>query len=117
MSADFVSELSGQDEIQIEFTKEDGKKRRIPVWFAVEGKKVELLPMHGLNTKWFIDVERSGRLAVSVGSAVLRATPEIVKDVQTIERIKKHFAEKYGDDDVRKYYPTSQVALTIRLQA
>jgi hypothetical protein len=40
----------------------DGRSRVIPVLFTVNGDKIDLLPMYGVKTKWFIDVEKSGSL-------------------------------------------------------
>ncbi|MGD0477080.1 MAG: hypothetical protein ABSB29_02805 [Nitrososphaerales archaeon] len=36
-------------------------------------------------------------------------------DVVAVDEMKQHFSLKYGPGEVRKYYPTSEVALEISL--
>ncbi len=115
MGEGFASALSGQDEVQIEFAKADGRRRKIPVWFAVEGGDLELLPMLGTKTKWFGDVERNGMLVLSARGQSMAAAPKVLRERDAVERVKRHFAAKYGEDDVKRYYPTSEVALAIKL--
>jgi hypothetical protein len=44
-SKEFAEALSGQNEVQISFVRsKSGKARTIPVWFTVEGGRVQLLP-------------------------------------------------------------------------
>ncbi len=111
----FAASLMGEEEVLISFVKRNGKKRTIPVWFVVEGDQVEFLPMYGLKTKWFMDVEAKGKLEVRSRKQVKSAVPRVVKDPQVVDRIKERFGVKYGESDVRKYYPTSEVALVVRV--
>jgi hypothetical protein len=69
--------------------------------------------MHGLNTMWFQDVERSGRMEVTAKGRTTSTPFEIVRDVGKVEHVKKRFSLKYGESDVGKYYPTSEVAIEI----
>lgn len=115
MPSDLAGPLSGEQEVQIEFVKKEGRRRKIPVWFTLEGRTLELLPMYGLKTKWFQDVERAGKVEVVSKGASVSRSPTIVREKAAVDAIKKRFAAKYGADDVRKYYPTSQVALRIQL--
>ena len=107
---------SNEQEVQITFTRaSDGKRRTIPVWFALNNGKMELLPMYGLKTKWFIDVEKSGRVGLRVKDWKKDVGPGFVRDPHTVDSIKRRFGAKYGEGNVKKYYPTSEVALEIRL--
>jgi hypothetical protein len=113
---EFVDALSGQNEVQISFVKgKNGKMRTIPIWFAVEEGRLQLLPMYGLRTKWFQDVEKSGNVELSVKNQKLSVSPSIIRDEAKIEHIKVVFARKYGVADVKRYYPTSEVAFEIPL--
>ena len=107
--------LSGENEVQVEFVRKDGRKRKIPVWFSVNGRTLELLPMYGLKTKWFEAVERTGRMDIEAKGTRVAATPEISKDAEEVDAVKRRFAAKYGESDVGRYYPTSEVALKITL--
>ena len=112
----FAEALSGEQEVQITVVRaKDGSRRTLPVWFSVHGSKLELLPMHGLKTRWFMDLERNGEMEVKAKDKSRIATPVIVLDSAAVEATKNRFGLKYGLGDVRKYYPTSEVALEISL--
>jgi hypothetical protein len=52
---------------------------------------------------------------LSVKNQKLSVTPSIIRDEAKIERIKGIFARKYGFVDVKRYYPTSEVAIEVPL--
>jgi len=93
----------------------DGRSRVIPVWFTVNGDKIDLLPMYGVKTKWFIDVEKSGSLELRSKGWKRAARPSVVRNSEAVEAIKQRFSLKYGTEEVKRYYPTSEVALEIQL--
>jgi hypothetical protein len=103
----------GEEEVQISFVRSDGKERSVPVWFTVEGGSMELLPMYGLKTKWFVDVEKSGSIGLSIKGWKKEAKPRVVRAQKAVEEIKGRFGVKYGAANVKRYYPTSEVALEI----
>ena len=108
--------LSKEMELDVAYARsKDGKSRVIPVWFTVNGDKIDLLPMYGVKTKWFIDVEKSGSLELRSKGWKKAARPSVVKNSEAVERIKGRFSLKYGTEEVKKYYPTSEVALEIQL--
>jgi hypothetical protein len=71
--------------------------------------------MHGLKTKWFVDVEKSGRMSLKAKGWEMDGEPKIVKEARSVDGIKRRFAGKYGEGQVKKYYPTSEVALELTL--
>lgn len=108
--------LAGKDEVQITFVKsKDGKRYTIPVWFVLDGTRLQLLPMHGLKTHWFRDVVKGGGMKVGTKNVMKRVAPNVVRNPGKVEEVKKLFSQKYGEADVRKYYSTSEVALEIPL--
>jgi len=110
------SDISSEDEVEITYLwSKNGKRRTIPVWFTVNENKLELLPMHGLRTKWFVDVQKSRRLELAVKDWRKEASPVIIRDIQRIEGIKHRFAAKYGEGDVKRYYPAQDVALEVAI--
>jgi hypothetical protein len=113
---EFAAALSDQEEVRLTFVRsKNGKMRTIPVWFTVEEGRLQLLPMYGLKTKWFQDVEKSGKVELSVKDQKLSVAPRIVRDGARVDHIRGVFAEKYGIGDVKRYYPTSEVAFEIPL--
>ena len=71
--------------------------------------------MYGLNTKWYQDVERSTSLALGVDRETPRATPKFLRDRAQVDKAKTLRSEKYGLADVRKYCPTSEVAIEVEI--
>ena len=115
-SKDFADALAGEDEVQITVVKSgDGKRRTLPIWFVVEGTTLQLLPMYGLKTHWFRDLERIGSMEVRAKDERRRVAPRIVRDPAVVDEVKKRFSRKYGAADVRRYYPTAEIALEISL--
>lgn len=113
---EFADALSGEGEVTISYVSSKyGKMRTIPIWFALEGSTLQLLPMYGLKTKWYQDVEKSGKVELSVKGQKLSVAPRIIKDEAKVEHIKDGFGKKYGIGDVKRYYPTSEVAFEIPL--
>ncbi len=95
--------------------RSDGKRASVPVWFAVYASRLELLPMYGLKTKWFRAVEQAGEAEVTAGGVSERAKVVVLRQGGAVDEIKKRFAAKYGEREVERYYPTSEVALQIEL--
>jgi uncharacterized protein DUF2255 len=111
----FEEALEREQEVTITFVKKNGKKRTIPIWFAVNGRTIELLPMYGSKTKWYEDVSAAGSVQLKVGGEAMTATPRATRDPKVIDGIKMRFGAKYGEADVRKYYPNQDVALEVQL--
>jgi len=106
-----------EEEVLITYVRsKDGKIRTIPIWFTVNGSKMELLPMYGLKTKWFVDVEKGAPLDLKIKEWRKKASrPKILLDSKAVDDIKRRFSVKYGEGQVKRYYPTSDVALEISL--
>ena len=103
-----------EEEVLISLVRsKGGKTKTIPVWFTVSGGKLELLPMYGLKTKWFADVEKTGNIGLKVKDWKKTSKPKILRDPKAIDDIKRRFSVKYGLNQVKRYYPASDVALEI----
>ena len=113
---DFARTLTGEEEIHIMVVRKGNRKKRVlPVWFVTEESTLHLLPMYGLKTRWFQDIEASGALQIRAREQKKNVSPKIVRDPTAVDRVKRLFGRKYGFGDARKYYPTSEVALEIGL--
>src|ERR1019366_8486033 len=79
-----------------------GQTISIPVWFALEGEKLYLLPVRGSETQWYKNVlyNPSIRIDARGVGAELRATP--VTDAKAVRSVVEKFREKYGAKDVKK---------------
>ena len=116
MSTASLAGAPRDEEVMISFVRsKDGKTKTIPVWFTVNEGKMELLPMYGSKTKWLSDVEKSGKISLSIRDWKNESKPKILKDSKAIDDIKRRFGVKYGEGQVKRYYPTQDVALEISL--
>ncbi len=116
MSRASQADVPKEEEVLISYVRsKDGKSKTIPVWFTVNEGKLELMPMYGLKTKWFAEVERAGKIDLKIKEWKKASEPKILRDSKAIDDIKRRFSVKYGVRQVKQYYPTSDVALEISL--
>jgi deazaflavin-dependent oxidoreductase (nitroreductase family) len=91
-----------------------GKTISIPVWFVFEDGNLYLLPVQGSNTQWYRNVLAKPRILVSARGeeAELRATA--VTDAKAVKSVVEKFREKYGPQEVEKYYSKFDVAVVLK---
>jgi deazaflavin-dependent oxidoreductase (nitroreductase family) len=95
--------------------RKSGRTISIPVWFVVEGEKLYLLPVQGSDTQWYRNVLKNPSIRIDargVGGE-FRATP--VPDAKAVKSVIERFREKYGAEDVKKYYSGFDAAVVVRL--
>ncbi len=109
--------LSRLSEITITVTgRKSGRAISIPVWFALEDRKLYLLPVSGSDTQWYKNVLKNPSIRIDAGgdNAELRVVP--VTDLKQVSSIVEKFRAKYGAGDVKKYYSKLDVAVLADLQ-
>ena len=109
--------LSRLSEITITVTgRKSGRAISIPVWFALEDRKLYLLPVSGSDTQWYKNVLKNPTIRIDAGgdNAELRVVP--VTDPKQVSSIVEKFRAKYGAGDVKKYYSKLDVAVVADLQ-
>ncbi len=114
---DFKDRLARYREIKLTVIgRKSGRPISIPVWFALDGENLYLLPVQGSDTQWYKNV--LGNLLVRVDARgmeeELRAVP--ITDAKTVESVIEKFRRKYGAGDVKKYYSKFDVAVVAPLQ-
>ena len=88
--------------------RKSGRTISIPVWFVLEGDKLYLLPVQGSETRYpWIRIDARGE------EAEFRAVP--VTGAEAVSSVVQKFREKYGVDDVQKYYSKFDVAVVVEL--
>jgi len=95
--------------------RKSGKTISIPVWFALEGKKLYLLPVQGSETQWFKNVLQDPRISISARSDEAGFQAVLLTDAKAVASVVEKFREKYGVKDVKKYYSNFDVALMVDL--
>jgi deazaflavin-dependent oxidoreductase (nitroreductase family) len=95
--------------------RKSGRTISIPVWFVLEGEKLYLLPVRGSDTQWYKNVLKNPSIRINARGveAGFRADP--VSDAKAVKSAVEKFREKYGAQDVKKYYSKFDVAVLVEL--
>jgi len=95
--------------------RKSGRTISIPVWFALEGDKLHLLPVKGSDTQWYRNVLKNPSIRIDARGveAEFRAIP--LTDVKAVKSVVEKFRDKYGAKDVKKYYSKFDVAVLAQL--
>ncbi len=93
-----------------------GRDLSRPVWFIRDGNSLYLLPVQGSDTHWYKNLLVEPALKISVnGGKEIRSRGEPITDRNSVDDIVKKFKSKYGEGDVKKYYPKVDVAVEVPL--
>jgi deazaflavin-dependent oxidoreductase (nitroreductase family) len=95
--------------------RKSGKTISIPVWFVLEGEKLYLLPVEGSDTQWYRNIQQNPSIEIDArgAEAGFRAAP--TTDAKMVKSVIEKFREKYGANDVKKYYSKFDVAVVVEL--
>ena len=109
--------LSSASEIEISVTgRKSGRTISNPVWFAVEGDQLYLLPVKGSDTQWYKNVLKNPKIQVEAGGAKKELQVQSLTDPKQVAPVIEKFRAKYGPGDVKKYYSKFDVAVVALLQ-
>lgn len=109
---DLTARLARSQEINLSVIgRKSGRTISNPVWFAVNGDELYLLPVHGSNTQWYKNVLKNPAIQIAAGGtkAEFKATP--ITDAKQVASVVEKFRKKYGAGDVKKYYSKFDVAV------
>ena len=104
--------ISRSSEITITVTgRKSGRSISNPVWFALDGDKLYLLPVHGSDTEWYKNALKNPAIRIKAGGTEgeFYATP--IHDPTQVTSVVEKFRGKYGPGDVKKYYSKLDVAV------
>ena len=117
--ADIRQRLERASEIRLSVKgRKSGRDIPRPVWFVHEGGTVYLLPVRGSDTNWYKNLLVDSTLKISVnggGEEIPAARGQLITDSNRVNDIVKKFKSKYGEGDVKKYYPKTDVAVEVTL--
>ena len=114
---DFSTGLQNASEIEITVTgRTSGRTHSYPIWFALDGNKLYLIPVKGSDTGWYKNLLKrpSVRLATR-GGKTLTASARLITDEAQLDKILEKFRDKYGRN-VKSYYPKYDVAVEVPLE-
>ena len=96
--------------------RKSGRDIPRPVWFVHEGSTLYLLPVQGSDTNWYKNLLFGQTLKISVnGGEEIPSRGEPITDRNSVDDIVRKFKSKYGEEDVKKYYPKTDVAVEVSL--
>jgi hypothetical protein len=95
--------------------RKSGKDIPRPVWFVHEGSTLYLLPVQGSDTNWYKNFQEDKKLKISVSGEEIPAKGKPISDSNRVDDILNKFRSKYGEADVKKYYPKVDVAAEVPL--
>ena len=112
---DFRTALQGSNEIKITVTgRTSGRSLTYPVWFALEGDKLYLLPVRGSDTDWYKNLCKTPTIRLEARGKTLTASARFLTDQAQLDKILEKFRDKYGRN-VKSYYPKLDVAVEVPL--
>jgi deazaflavin-dependent oxidoreductase (nitroreductase family) len=104
--------LSRYREITITVTgRKSGRAISNPVWFVLDGKKLNLLPVYGSDTQWYKNVLKKPTMRIDARGAEAEVKVVPVTEPGQVAAVVEKFRGKYGAGDVKKYYSKFDVAV------
>jgi deazaflavin-dependent oxidoreductase (nitroreductase family) len=108
----FKDRLSKSQEIKITVTgRKSGRTISIPIWFVVEDDKLYLLPVQGSDTQWYQNVLKNPSIRIDVKGAKVEFDAVPITDATKVSSVAEKFRDKYGANNVKKYYSKFDVAV------
>lgn len=114
--ADLLQALQRRKEISITVKgRRTGKAITLPVWFALEGETLYLLPVRGTRSQWFRNVQADPTVTVRAGSSHMTAKARPVTDAGSVQSVVQKFRSKYSPAEVARYYSGLDAAVQMRV--
>src|ERR687898_312054 len=111
---DLYQRLNRVNEITLSVKgRKSGKDIPRPVWFVHEGST--LYPVQGSDTNWYKNFQEDKTLKISVSEEEIPSKGKPISDSNTVDIILDKFGSKYGEADLKKYYPKPDVAVEVPL--
>ena len=116
VKADLYRKLDRVNEIRLSVKgRKSGRDIPRPVWFVHEGNTLYLLPVQGSDTNWYKNLLVDPTLKISVNGIEIPAKGKPITDRKRVDDIVRKFKSKYGEGDVKKYYPKVDAAVEVPL--
>ncbi len=112
----FSSAVQSANEIEITVTgRTSGRSLSYPVWFALEGEKLYLLPVKGSDTDWYKNLRKTPTIRLEARGKTFTTSARLLTDEAQIGKVLEKFRDKYGRN-VKSYYPKLDVAVEVPLE-
>jgi hypothetical protein len=74
-----------------------------------------LLPVQGSDTNWYKNLVVDPTLKISVNGVEIAAKGKPITDSNRVDDIVRKFKSKYGEGQIKKYYPKLDVGVEVPL--
>jgi hypothetical protein len=93
-----------------------GKELNVSLWFVEHEGFIYLLPMRGIETRWYHHALASSRINLEIGKRQYSGNAGKVSERKEVERVIALFKDKYGERVFRNFY-TNRIdrALKVRI--
>ena len=106
--------LSRSREIKITVTgRKSGRAVSNPIWFVFDDDKLYLLPVKGSDTQWYKNVLKNPSIQIDAARVKAETKAVPLTDAKQVKSVIEKFREKYGANDVKKYYSKFDVAVVV----
>ena len=112
-ATEFLEALKSRSEVELA-VKRSGRWTTRPVWFAVDGATVYLLPMYGAETKWYKHITANPEIELSIGQKKVRARARPLLNAQQLANVTDRFRAKNGA--LERYYRKLDVAIEVNVE-
>ena len=114
--AEFTEALKGTREVELTAVgRKSGQETSRPVWFDQEGDTLYLVPVTGTDSQWYQNVVRHPTIRLAAGGAEYTAEATPITDPDRAAEVVQLFRNRYGADDVARFYPHPNVAVEVPL--
>jgi deazaflavin-dependent oxidoreductase (nitroreductase family) len=104
--------LSRDREITITVTgRKSGRTISLPIWFVWDDGKLYLLPVKGSDTQWYKNVLKNPSIRIDEAGTQIELKVVAVTDATQVKSVIEKLRDKYGANDVKKYYSKLDVAV------
>ena len=112
----FSSAVQSASEIEITVTgRSSGRSLSYPVWFALEGEKLYLIPVKGSDTDWYKNLRKTPTIRLAARGKTFTTSARFLTDEAQIGEVLEKFRDKYGRN-VKSYYPKLDAAVEVPLE-
>ena len=113
---DFRTALQGINLIEITVTgRTSGRSHSYPVWFALDGDKLYLIPVKGSDTEWYKNLRKRPSIRLEARGKTFTTNARLITDEVQLDKILEKFRDKYGRN-VKSYYSRHDVAVEVPLE-
>ncbi len=113
---DFSAGLQNAREIEITVTgRTSGRSLTYPIWFALDGDTLYLIPLKGSDTEWYKNLRRTPNIQLSARGKSFTTSARFLTDQAQLDKVLEQFRAKYGRN-VKSYYPKYDVAVEVTLE-